>query len=337
MNRKRYSILLVANWDSDVGYAWWLMESFWVKISESFREDYQALLAYPSISVIPSNIQNSTIAIKKINFNILTWKGILDQLCFIKSNDVKLIYLTDRPTFHWVYILYKLVGVKWIIVHDHSPGVRDKPSKLKSFLKKLINSTPLLSVDACFGASDFVRDRLINCNSVPAFKCFSIPNGLDLDVVKALNNEVTIQERLRLSDEAFVIVSVSRAHHVKGICFALDVISKVHAAAPDLDVHFVFLGDGPHLDDFKQRADLLKINTRTHFLGRVSDPFNYFNGVSMAFHPSLAEVGYSLSILEYMHHSIPVLVSDNPSVCGATIDRVTGIVYKTGDVDDTYT
>lgn len=30
-------ILLVANWESDVGYAWWLMENFWATIAQYYR------------------------------------------------------------------------------------------------------------------------------------------------------------------------------------------------------------------------------------------------------------------------------------------------------------
>src|SRR5690606_37747034 len=53
----------------------------------------------------------------------------------------------------------------------------------------------------------------------------------------------------------------------------------------------------------------------------------------MAFHPSEAEVGYSLSILEYMQAALPVIVPDNPSVCAATVNGRTGLVYREGDVD----
>ena len=31
------NILLVGNWSSDTGYAWWLMETFWVAIARKFR------------------------------------------------------------------------------------------------------------------------------------------------------------------------------------------------------------------------------------------------------------------------------------------------------------
>ena len=51
-------------------------------------------------------------------------------------------------------------------------------------------------------------------------------------------------------------------------------------------------------------------------------------------HPSGAEVGYSLAILEYLRAGLPTVVPDNKSVCGATTDEVDGLVYREGDADD---
>ena len=68
------AILLVANWDADVGYAWWLIETFWLKISESFSENYKCYLAYPSNSKTPEAIKNSKEATSKMK-ETLTGKG----------------------------------------------------------------------------------------------------------------------------------------------------------------------------------------------------------------------------------------------------------------------
>jgi hypothetical protein len=63
---KKENILLVANWESDVGFAWWLMENFWVTISRHFSQYGMAsYLIYPSITQIPQGIQSSAIQVSE--------------------------------------------------------------------------------------------------------------------------------------------------------------------------------------------------------------------------------------------------------------------------------
>ena len=66
MNKvSKLAILLVADCDSNVGYAWWLMGSFWVVFAEN---DYECHLAYPTISSIPGSINTALITIRAFDF-----------------------------------------------------------------------------------------------------------------------------------------------------------------------------------------------------------------------------------------------------------------------------
>ncbi|MCK4709513.1 MAG: glycosyltransferase, partial [Gammaproteobacteria bacterium] len=49
-------------------------------------------------------------------------------------------------------------------------------------------------------------------------------------------------------------------------------------------------------------------------------------------HASKGEVGYSLSILEYMSAGLATIVPDNPSTCLATRDSETGLTYPHGNI-----
>jgi glycosyltransferase involved in cell wall biosynthesis len=69
------------------------------------------------------------------------------------------------------------------------------------------------------------------------------------------------------------------------------------------------------------------------FAGRRDDIREILGACSVAIHPSNGEVGYSLSILEYMEAGLPTLVPSNPSVCEATRHEYTGLVYKNGDLE----
>lgn len=318
------AILLVANWDSNVGYAWWLMESYWVRISQQYADDYKVILSFPTISKIPDHLQNASIDCVECAI-AQGWKiGFLDRVGFITRNKIKLIYLTDHPSYSIWYFLYRCLGVKWIITHDHSPGLRDAPSGIKKRVKSLLNRVPWLSANASIGATEYVQERLQRVNCIPATKCFAAPNGILLRDVPGDKHK--LREKLSIALDSCVIITVARANKYKGIDFALDVFKFIAQAHPDLNFTYLMVGDGPHLAEFKGRAADLGLAERVVFTGRVDTVDEYLAAADIAFHPSLGEVGYCLAILEYMQAQLPVVVPNNPSVCGAT-NAQTGIIY----------
>ena len=328
---KKPAILCVANWDSNVGYAWWLMESFWIAIHTTFKEEYNSLIAYPSISSLPEPIATSAIEKVSFDFRIDSFKDLLRHKEFIKKHNIKVIYFSDRPTNHWSYLFFKLWGVKKIVVHDHTPGVRSRPHGFRLLLKKLRSRIPLLNADIAIGATEYVKNRLIEINCLPAYKCFAAPNGLP--ETKTVITPINLHQQLHLSPDTLLIVSTGRANIYKGLDFALKVIARLVHQRSIHNLHFIFCGDGPDLDVLEKMARSLNINSNVSFLGRVNNIPQLLPACNIAFHPSRGEVGYSLSILEYMRAGLPVVLSDNPSVCEATTDNINGLIYPENDVD----
>ncbi len=99
------------------------------------------------------------------------------------------------------------------------------------------------------------------------------------------------------------------------------------------EIHFLFCGDGPDLEHFREKANELRLNDFVSFPGLVNDIPGVLGSCDFAIHASQGEVGYSLSILEYMYAGLPVLVPSNPSVCEATDDGVTGFIYRENDIE----
>lgn len=318
------TILLVANYRSDVGYAWWLMESYWAKLAQHYSHRYRIVLVYPRITVIPEIIKNSNIECVEFDFNNAP---ILDVCRFILCYHVSVIYLTDRPTYSTNYALYRFCGVKIIITHDHTPGIRSNSGKLKQISKQMVSRLPFINIDGAFGATDFVRDRLVKINGLPQAKTFSVPNGLpELPVIEPVDLHIAFG----IPRKRKVIVMASRASRYKNINFILDCISCLpHETLAK--THFLFIGDGPDLDLFINLAKQLKKQNHCTFAGRRGNVPALLSGADIAFHPSNGEVGYCLAILEYMRAGLPVLVPDNPSVCGATKHGETGFIYNDMD------
>jgi len=332
MNKKPRALLLVANWDSGTGYAWWLMKSFWLLLSDYYSTRRGLVfLAYPSISVVPEDIESSEIIVKQMSFNDSSLASLWGQCRFIRKHNIETIYFSDHSSCSLKYLLFHLIGVQHIIVHDHTPGVRSVPGKIKKILKTALRHVPLICVDGLIAVSKYVKKRHIEVTCMPRGRCYCAENGLpDMPDVKALD----IVKEFGVPANRRVMVTTGRASVYKGIDFSLAVLSALIHEHGRGDVHYLFCGDGSDLDVLKKRAIELDVEEYVTFTGRVQSVYPYLKACDFAIHPSKGEVGYSLSILEYMQAGLPVIVPDNPSVCGETANEVTGYIYREGDVAD---
>jgi glycosyltransferase involved in cell wall biosynthesis len=309
------------------------MESFWLKINDELEQDYRTIIAYPSISAIPPAIELSSIGKTEFKFNLESIKDIKSHYLFIKENNVRVIYFTDRPTSHWSYMVLKLLcGVNKIIIHDHTPGQRTKPTGIRRFLKKIRSRLAFWSADTAIGATEYVQRRLVEVNCFPVQHCYAAPNGLPpLPLIQ--HEPINIRRMLNLHENALIIVSTGRANFYKGIAFALSVIARLLQQEPLRTIHYLYCGDGPDIDAARQMAHDLNIEHAVTFLGRTDKIPQILAECDIAFHPSKGEVGYSLSILEYMRSELAVVLSDNPSVCEATTHRKNGLIYKEDNIE----
>ena len=321
-------VLLVANYDSSVGFAWWLMESYWVKLAEHYARR-NVFIAFPKISEVSQVILSSSIKAVEIDFTKTNLGNMVSQLDFLWRNQIRLIYFSDMPTWHWRYALYRMFGVRLVVVHDHTPGVRTPAKNLKALIKRILHKIPMISVDGAIGATEYIRQRLVEVSCMPSDRCYAVPNGLP--ITKMAPGEGNLRQLFEIPEGKMVVVMTGRAHRYKGVDFVLEVMSLL-APADKERIHFVFIGSGPDLEYFQELARSLRLWNVCTFAGYRSDILSLLAGADIAIHPSRGEVGYSLSILEYMRAGLPVIVPDNPSVCGATINGVTGVIYPEGDV-----
>lgn len=321
-------LLMTANWDSGVGYAWWLMESYWETLAKNYSRNFNCILAYPSISEIPESIARAPVQPVLADFSSFGVK-VFRQIVFLIKNRIKVIYFSDKPARHWSYLLFRFAGVRKIVVHDHTPGLRNKPSGFKRVLKKTLLMMPGIKADVCIGATDFVKRRSIDVACMPENRCTAVPNGIPTDLPPIQS----VHQRFEIPQGRRVIVTCARANQYKGGFFALEVLASLRRKGFD-NWHYLYLGDGPDREKLISKSIELEIEDFVSFPGRVKGVLSLLQTCSFAFHPSKGEVGYSLSILEYMLCGLPVLVSNNPSVCGATDSGNTGIIYREDDVSD---
>ncbi len=326
------NILLVANWESNVGYAWWLMENFWAAIQHHFSPyGIHSHLVYPRITTIPAHIKDTEITTHELDFSDHGINGITRLYKLIKRHDIRYIYLSDASTYSWFYLLLRLFGIRKIIVHDHTPGDRTEARGMNRWLKSLVQRIPCYTADHFIAVTDFVYQRFLKVNCIPESKCSVAANGIQPFDLSA-TDENYAHRLFNIPSNATIVVNTGRASFYKGIDFLIRCAEKLVNEQHNTDLYFIFCGDGPDIDAFENLSRELKLEKNFIFAGKRSDIRQILPSCDIGFHASQGEVGYSLSILEYMSAGLVTIVPDRPSTALATRHDYNGLVYKARDI-----
>lgn len=320
----KHGALAVGNFDSNVGYAWRLMESLWCDLAKVMTAPgYEMHVCFPSISIVPACLIEHGYQAHTLDFTDRSLPGVIKQLKFIRRHAIKLVYFTDSRTASFRYLLFRLAGVKQIIVHDHTPGVRTRPGALKRGYKSVLNRLSLISCTACFAVSPYVAERLHRVNCVPRKKIHCITNGISVGGPLSA----------RTDKQTLTVVTVARANYYKGIDFSIQVMHHLVHTRGINQLNYVLYGDGPNLEDFRALADQYGVSEYVNLVGAVNDVPDRLLHCDIAFHPSKGEA-MSLAILEYMRAGLPVVASDNPSVSSALVHNEFALLYPEGSVEE---
>jgi len=326
------NLLMVSNYPSSTAYAWWLMEHFWVIQSEYFTHAGKSTyLAYPQITTLPDKITNSQIQTVELSFSWRTRNDFFSLLKFIKENKISNLYLTDQPYFSFRYLLLRFFGVKHVVIHDHTPGDRPPVNGLKGFIKSLKNNIPWLTADYILCVSELMRQRNISNARLSVHKCIVVQNGIKPIICSPEKNKLLL-EKLNIAPECIKIVTSGRAHPYKRFDFIIECANIVKSRAPDLDIVFILIGDGPAMPVLQKLVQKYQLESLVHLLGFRNDVHDLLCSSDIALHAALGE-GFSLSIIEYMSAGLPVLVPDIPSVSQATKHNETGFIYSKDDTN----
>lgn len=317
--RSRGNVLLVGNWRSDAGYAWKMIERFWIAIARALP-DRRTILCFPEITRVDPEISAAGIELEQFAFDFRRPAAIAR---FCRDRDIELIYLTDRPYTSSMYPLLRAAGVRKIVVHDHTPGQRTEPSHLKRLAKTA--KVRMFGADAYIACSEHVLERLTKVGCIDRERCHLALNGIDLS--RFPHPHPTIRQELSLTPDTLLIVSCSRVHPYKRIFDIVDAAARVG----DLNVRFIHIGDGPAFEALQSRIRERGLDGRFTLLGQRSDVPEILSGCDIAVHASSGEVGLSLSILEFMASRLAVVVTDEPTVSGIIDSGRTGLTFPHGD------
>ena len=202
-------------------------------------------------------------------------------------------------------------------------GMVIRPSMVKYIVRGFMSD-----LDGVICPSEIVYDLLMKYKVKVEKRV--IPTGIEL--AKFERPEITseniadLQEKLGISNQETMLLSLSRISYEKNIQAVLAALPAVLEENPD--VKLVVAGDGPYLSDLKAQAKRLNITDAVIFTGMIapSETALYYKAADFFISASTSET-QGLTYLESLASGTPIIAHGNPYLDNVINDKMFGTLY----------
>lgn len=328
------SLLCLANFPSNTGYAWDFIEGLYAGAADRLAEQgVETWVAYPSIESEPRPLEGSAARAVEMQTDLGALGSLIGLVLFVRKNRVRALYLADRPTWHPAYAALRVLGgVRWIVVHDHTSGERTRPTGLKRVLKRWSRSWPGFRADHVIGVSEYVARRQVEVHMLPPTRVSRIWNAIEMPEDPGAGAEEFFG-RFGLDRHRPVVMCFGRAARQKGLQYMFEGFDLMLTAWPaELpEPELIYFGDGPYLRDLQSLRARLTHGDHIHMPGYVADASRYSGAATLCVFPSTWAEAFGLGALEPMARGVPVVATNVGGLPEVVVDGETGLLVPPGD------
>ena len=324
------AILLVGNYSNRTGYAWNNIYRLFQSIAlESHRHGLLPWVSFakfePPLDWKHADVFQGVIELSPAPSSI---KELWKWMRAIKNHKIRYLYLTDQACWSFRYALFKLSGVRKIIVHSRVSVADPKPAKpdngIRGALKWIASRTPFIQATRIYTVSDFVRNRLVVKAKVPSSRVVTIINGVDLE-------RFAPSKRSKQPDCAVQIFCGGRATVHKGIGKLIEATALLRNQFGLSGFTVQYAGDGPDLSDFIELAESLDLGHQFKFLGELPNTEEQLHEADIVVVPSIWGDACPSSISEALAAGKPLIATRVGGVPELIGNEGAAIMVEPGD------
>ncbi|HEX6427234.1 MAG TPA: glycosyltransferase family 4 protein [Niastella sp.] len=191
-----------------------------------------------------------------------------------------------------------------IVIKTHGSDVSVLQNQ-SFFYRKIVIPFLRKQVDAWFFLSSEEKEMVRQYDEVLARKIFITANIVDPGRSVA---SLAFREKYSLDERKFKVLFVGRIVREKGVFSLLESIPMLTCKK---DCLFIFVGDGPHLELLKKKAESLQVMQYTRFPGYIPDDecdHFYANADILAF-PTYFNEGFPMALFKSVAAGLPVITT----------------------------
>ena len=275
----------------------------------------------------PPGIMTNLKKYKNAKFQIIPYLffNLFHGITLVKKYQIDIIFCQWTIPSGFIGLLIKKITKKPVIVSAQGAEFYLPKNKIFSYFLRYV----LRNIDLLIPVSHHMKKLAYNYSK--KIKCIKIlPNAVDTEKFKPLtNNEFTFSG---IDLKYKKILTVRRLVLEKRVDLLIKSFHKLLKYSTDLQL--LIAGDGPEKENLIELTKKLKISNKVLFLGFIShDKLNSLYNIADVYVLTSEQEGLSLSLLEALATTVPVISTNivgNPEVI---IHKETGLLFEPGNVD----
>jgi glycosyltransferase involved in cell wall biosynthesis len=327
------TLLCTVTFPANTGFAWDFIERLYARMADRLaKKGVRTLVAYPAIDEPPRSLTGSAAIPVVLETQLGTWAGRVRMAAFIRRENVQVVYFTDRQLWSVWYPFLRLAGVRRIIVHDHTSGVRSVPRGIRRAIKRALVKVPGVAADVVIAVSDYVAERDRAVALLGPDRIRRIWNGVDPIASSSGRDSPDIRTMLHVNPGTVLIGCACRATPEKGVDVLFKAFEQLTRTSPGPTI-LAYIGTGPEYDRLSELRNTLACRDQIHMLGYIPGAADLLRTSDICVVPSVWQDAFPLAVLEMMARGRAVVATRVGGVPEMIEDRVSGMLVPSNDVD----
>ena len=242
----------------------------------------------------------------------------------LKDGNYKIVHSHINALSVFSLFAAKRAKVPVRIAHSHS--TTNKKEWKKNLVKQVLRPFSKLYATNYMACSELAGRWLFGNKTFNKGKVYILNNAIELDkFMYDRNIRIEKRKELGINNNTLVIGHVGRFVEQKNHRFLIDIFSEIKKK--NNDSVLLLIGQGPLMNEMKDKVKTLGLDSAVKFLGQRSDVNELYNAMDLFLFPSLYE-GLGMVLIEAQTNGLFCLASTEVPKIAKVIDNVKFISLK---------